>query len=78
MQQKKKKKKRSLLLTNKTGTSSQHITNLKQSIFLRCLWIVPICDAVPKVPMKGTAGNTKGRSVTVLLTSYLTVLESAA
>jgi hypothetical protein len=37
---KRKKKKRSLL-TIKTGASSGHITKLKQSILLRCLWL---CD----------------------------------
>jgi hypothetical protein len=27
------------ILTIKTGDSSQHINKLKQSIFLRCLWV---------------------------------------
>ncbi len=36
---KRKRKKQRSLLTIKTGASSQHITKLQQSIFLRCLWV---------------------------------------
>ncbi len=34
-------KRKRILLTNKTGTSTGHITKLKQSILLRCLWPPP-------------------------------------
>ncbi len=43
---KEKEKRKRSLLTIKTGASSGHITKLKQSVFLRCLWCAIMLSVV--------------------------------